>query len=73
MEIISGVHKIDGVRGANCYLVSSGPEMILVVPACAAVAGKSQITCRDWGKIRQKLDISLLPIPTPTILAAPWK
>ena len=30
MEIISGVHKIDGVRGANCYLVTSGPEMILV-------------------------------------------
>ena len=30
MEIISGVHKIDGVRGANCYLVTSGPEIVLV-------------------------------------------
>jgi glyoxylase-like metal-dependent hydrolase (beta-lactamase superfamily II) len=30
LEIISGVHKIDGVRGANCYLVTSGPEIVLV-------------------------------------------
>src|SRR5208283_1556924 len=30
MEIIPGVHKIDGVRGANCYLVTSGPEMVLI-------------------------------------------
>ena len=30
MEIISGIHKIDGVRGANCYLVTSGPEMVLI-------------------------------------------
>jgi len=30
MEIISGVHKVDGVRGANCYLVMSGPDMVLI-------------------------------------------
>ncbi len=30
MEIIPGVHKIDGVRGANCYLIASGPEMVLI-------------------------------------------
>jgi glyoxylase-like metal-dependent hydrolase (beta-lactamase superfamily II) len=30
MEIISGVHKIDGVSGANCYLVTSDTEMILI-------------------------------------------
>jgi glyoxylase-like metal-dependent hydrolase (beta-lactamase superfamily II) len=30
MEIIPGIHKIDGVRGANCYLVTSGPEMVLI-------------------------------------------
>jgi glyoxylase-like metal-dependent hydrolase (beta-lactamase superfamily II) len=30
MEIISGVHKIDGVRGANCYLIVSGTEMLLI-------------------------------------------
>ena len=29
MEIITGVHKIDGVSGANCYLVTSG-EMVLI-------------------------------------------
>jgi len=30
MEIIPDIHKIDGVRGANCYLLTSGPEMVLV-------------------------------------------
>jgi hydroxyacylglutathione hydrolase len=30
MEIIPGVHKIDGVKGANCYLVTSGKEMVLI-------------------------------------------
>lgn len=30
MEIISSIHQIDGVRGANCYLVTSGPEMFLI-------------------------------------------
>jgi len=30
MEIIPGIHKIDRVRGANCYLVTSGPEMVLI-------------------------------------------
>jgi glyoxylase-like metal-dependent hydrolase (beta-lactamase superfamily II) len=30
MEIISGVHKVDGVKGANCYLVMSGPDMVLI-------------------------------------------
>lgn len=30
MEIIPGVHKIDGVMGANCYLVTSGTEIVLI-------------------------------------------
>jgi hypothetical protein len=30
MEIITGIHQIDGVRGANCYLVTSGPEMFVI-------------------------------------------
>jgi len=30
MEIISGVHKIDGVSGANCYLVFTGSEPVLI-------------------------------------------
>jgi len=30
MEIIPGVHKIEGVSGANCYLVTSGTEMVLI-------------------------------------------
>jgi len=44
MEIIPGIHKIDGVRGANCYLVTSGPEMVLIDTGMRAAAGKSQIT-----------------------------
>ena len=30
MEIIPGIHKIDGVNGANCYLITSGPELVLI-------------------------------------------
>jgi glyoxylase-like metal-dependent hydrolase (beta-lactamase superfamily II) len=30
MEIITGIYKIGGVRGANCYLVTLGPEMVLI-------------------------------------------
>ena len=30
MEIIPGIHKIDGIRGANCYLVVSGTEMLVI-------------------------------------------
>ena len=30
MEIISGVHQVDDVKGANCYLVMSGPAMVLI-------------------------------------------
>jgi len=30
MEIISGIHKIDGIRGANCYLVTSGTGMLVI-------------------------------------------
>ena len=30
MEIISGVHKVDGVKGANCYVAMSGPDMVLI-------------------------------------------
>ena len=28
MEIITGVHRIDGISGANCYLVVSGAELV---------------------------------------------
>lgn len=30
MEIISGIHRIDGIRGANCYLVITGSEMMII-------------------------------------------
>jgi hydroxyacylglutathione hydrolase len=30
MEITSGIHLIDGIRGANCYLIVAGPKMWLI-------------------------------------------
>jgi glyoxylase-like metal-dependent hydrolase (beta-lactamase superfamily II) len=30
MEIISGIHKIEGVRGANCYLVITETGMLVI-------------------------------------------
>ena len=30
MEIVSGIHKVDGVRVANCYLVNSTSGLLLV-------------------------------------------
>jgi glyoxylase-like metal-dependent hydrolase (beta-lactamase superfamily II) len=30
MEIIPGVHRIDGMSGANCYLVTSETELVLI-------------------------------------------
>ena len=50
MEIIPNIHKIDGVRGANCYLISSGPEMVLVD---AGMRGSSKIVekyLKEMGK-----------------------
>jgi glyoxylase-like metal-dependent hydrolase (beta-lactamase superfamily II) len=30
MEIISGIHRIKGIRGANCYLIITGAKMLVI-------------------------------------------
>ena len=50
MEIIPGVHKIDGVTGANCYLVTSGQEMILVDAGMRGSSKKVEIYLKKLGK-----------------------
>ena len=48
MEIIPGVHKIDRVTGANCYLVTSGPETALID---AGMRGSSRIVAKYVQKL----------------------
>ena len=52
MEIIPGVHKIDGVAGANCYLVTSGQEMVLID---AGMRGSSKILANYLKKLGKNL------------------
>ena len=52
MEIIPGVHKIDGVTGANCYLVTSGQEMVLID---AGMRGSSKILANYLKKLGKNL------------------
>ena len=58
MEIISGIHKIDGVRGANCYLVTSGPEMVLIDCGMRGSSRKIADYVKRLGKIPPILSIS---------------
>lgn len=30
MEIISGIHRVDGIRGANCYLYTGAAKMLVI-------------------------------------------
>lgn len=50
MEIIPNIHKIDGVRGANCYLISSGPEMVLVDAGMRGSSRKVEKYLKEMGK-----------------------
>ena len=52
MEIIPNIHKIDGVRGANCYLISSGSEMVLVD---AGMRGSSRKVAKYLTKMGKNL------------------
>ena len=52
MEIIPGVHKIDGVAGANCYLVTSGQEMVLID---AGMRGSSRKVAKYLTKMGKNL------------------
>jgi len=50
MEIIPNIHKIDGFRGANCYLISSGPEMVLVDAGHARQQQEGRKYLKEMGK-----------------------
>jgi hydroxyacylglutathione hydrolase len=40
MELVAGIHKIDGIRGVNCYLVVNPGKLIIID---TGVPGKAQI------------------------------
>ena len=73
MEIIPGVHKIEGVSGANCYLVTSRTEMVLIDTGMRGSSKKVASYLKTLGKIPPILNTSLSPMQTLIILAAPWK
>ena len=50
MEIIPGVHRIDGVRGANCYLVTSGTELVLIDAGMRGSSKKIESYLKTMGK-----------------------
>jgi len=50
MEIIPGVHKIDGVSGANCYLVTSGTETVLIDAGMRGSSKKIESYLKTMGK-----------------------
>ncbi len=40
MEIASGIHRVDGIRGANCYLITNRKKMLVVDTGMPGNAGK---------------------------------
>jgi len=50
MEIIPGVHKIDGVSGANCYLAASGSETVLIDAGMRGSSKKIESYLKTMGK-----------------------
>jgi hydroxyacylglutathione hydrolase len=40
MEIIKGIHQVDGIRGVNCYLVLNSENLVLVDTGMPGSAGK---------------------------------
>jgi glyoxylase-like metal-dependent hydrolase (beta-lactamase superfamily II) len=58
MEIIPGVHKIDGVSGANSYLVTSLPEMVLIDTGMGGSSKKISAYLKQIGK--QPADIKYI-------------
>jgi glyoxylase-like metal-dependent hydrolase (beta-lactamase superfamily II) len=50
MEIIPSVYKIDGVIGANCYLVTSGTDMVLIDTGMRGSSQKVERYLKGLGK-----------------------
>jgi len=58
MEIIPGVHRIDGVKGANCYLVILGEKLLLIDTGMPSSGDKITNYIKEIGK--QPSDISYI-------------
>jgi glyoxylase-like metal-dependent hydrolase (beta-lactamase superfamily II) len=63
MEIIPGVHKIDGVSGANSYLVTSLPEIVLIDTGMRGSGKKISAYLKQLGK--QPADIKYIFVTHP--------
>ena len=50
MEIIPGVHKVDGVSGANCYLAASGTDLVLIDAGMRGSSKKIESYLKTLGK-----------------------
>jgi glyoxylase-like metal-dependent hydrolase (beta-lactamase superfamily II) len=50
MEITSGIHRIDGVRGANCYLVITESKMLVIDTGMPGNGNKITKYVRGLGK-----------------------
>ena len=50
MEIISGIHKIEGVRGANCYLVITETGMLVIDTGMPGNGNRIKNYIKELGK-----------------------
>src|ERR1035437_11014733 len=60
MEITTGIHQINGIRGANCYLVMSETRMLLVDTGMPGNGRKIVNYIKALGKDPSKLDYIIL-------------
>jgi hydroxyacylglutathione hydrolase len=60
MEITTGIHQIKGVRGANCYLVITGSNMLLIDTGMPGNGRKIVNYIKALGKEPSNLDYIIL-------------
>ncbi|MGA2977811.1 MAG: MBL fold metallo-hydrolase [Spirochaetia bacterium] len=60
MELNSGIHKVDGVRGANCYLVPAADGLYLIDTGMPGNAQKIIHYLKEIGKNEKNLHMILL-------------
>ena len=51
MEIVPGIHKIEGIRGVNCYLVINGDRLVVID---AGLPGQAKATVNYIRKLGEK-------------------